>query len=159
MWGELALKTLKIAGFIHAARRLGAAVIAGLSTLAPAGAYAETAAGPIEELVVTATRLERDVMKVPAAVTVQNMEDLRRQGFTYGTDEFRGVPGVFFRRGEGDRDEFPFVVFRGITGNHGNDTFLALIDGIPFVGPDEEVFLREVPYPAVERVEIVRGPG
>ncbi|MEM9233637.1 MAG: TonB-dependent receptor, partial [Pseudomonadota bacterium] len=75
-----------------------------------------------------------------------------------GTDEFRGVPGVFFRRGEGDGEEFPFISIRGVTGNHGNDTFLALVDGIPFVGPDEEVFLYEVPYPIVDQIEIVRGP-
>ena len=45
-----------------------------------------------------------------------------------------------------------------MTGNHGNDTFLALIDGMPFIGPDEEVLLYEVPYPVVDSLEIVRGP-
>ncbi|MEP2990647.1 MAG: TonB-dependent receptor [Parasphingorhabdus sp.] len=109
-------------------------------------------------IVVTATRTEKLLLKTPAAVTVQNLDELRERGFTYGTDEFRGVPGVFFRRGEGDGDEFPFVTIRGVTGNHGNDTFLALIDGIPFVGPDEEVLLTEIPYGSVENVEIVRGP-
>lgn len=111
-----------------------------------------------DTIVVTATRTEKPLLETPAAVTVQNLDDLRELGFTYGTDEFRGVPGVFFRRGEGDGDEFPFVTIRGVTGNHGNDTFLALIDGIPFVGPDEEVLLTEIPYGSVENVEIVRGP-
>ena len=112
----------------------------------------------IERIVVTATRSEKLLLEVPAAITLQNFEDLRKKGFTYGTDEFRGVPGVFFRRGEGDGEEFPFISIRGATGNHGNDTFLALVDGIPFVGPDEEVLLTEVPYPVVDQVEIVRGP-
>lgn len=114
----------------------------------------------IEEVVVTATatRSEKELLKTPAAVTVQSLDDLRRDGFTYGTDEFRGVPGIFFRRGEGDGEEFPFISIRGVTGNHGNDTFLALVDGIPFVGPDEEVLLYEVPYPIVDQVDIVRGP-
>ena len=31
-------------------------------------------------------------------------------------------------------------------------------DGMPFIGPDEEVLLYEVPYPVVDTVEIVRGP-
>ncbi len=109
-------------------------------------------------IVITATRSEKPLIEVPAAVTVQDMEELRKSGFTYGTDEFRGVPGVFFRRGEGDGDEFPFISIRGITGNHGNDTFLALVDGIPFVGPDEEVLLYEVPYAIVDQIDIVRGP-
>ncbi|WIY69028.1 TonB-dependent receptor [Aquidulcibacter paucihalophilus] len=112
----------------------------------------------LDEVVVTATRSEQSILDVPAAISSQNLDELRQQGFTYGTDEFRGVPGVYFRRGEGDGDEFPFVSIRGVTGNHGNDTFLALIDGIPFVGPDEEVMLYQVPYGAVERVEVVRGP-
>jgi outer membrane receptor protein involved in Fe transport len=86
------------------------------------------------------------------------MDALRQSGFTFGTDEFRGVPGIYVRRGEGDGDEFPFVTIRGVTGNHGNDTFLAMVDGVPFVGPDEEVLLYEVPYASVDRVEIVRGP-
>ena len=112
----------------------------------------------LDEIVVTASRRERPLMEVPASVTIQNTEALRIKGFNYGTDEFRGVPGVFFRRGEGDGEEFPFISIRGVTGNHGNDTFLALVDGIPFVGPDEEVLLFEVPYTVVDNIEIVRGP-
>lgn len=112
----------------------------------------------VEEIVVTATRTEKPLLETPAAVTVQNMEYLEQKGFTYGADEFRGVPGIFVRRGEGDGEEFPFISIRGITGNHGNDTFLAMIDGIPFVGPDEEVLLYQLPYAVVEDIEIVRGP-
>lgn len=113
---------------------------------------------PLDEIVVTATRRGKPLLEVPASVTLQDVEALRAKGFTYGTDEFRGVPGVFFRRGEGDGEEFPFISIRGVTGNHGNDTFLALIDGVPFVGPDEEVLLYEVPYPVIDKIEIVRGP-
>ena len=112
----------------------------------------------LDEIVVTATRRETPLLEVAASVTVQSVADLRAKGFVNGTDEFRGVPGVFFRRGEGDGEEFPFISIRGVTGNHGNDTFLALVDGIPFVGPDEEVLLYEVPYGVVDTIEIVRGP-
>ena len=112
----------------------------------------------LEPVVVTATRVEKPMLEVPASLTLQDVDSLREKGFVYGTDEFRGVPGVFFRRGEGDGEEFPFITIRGVTGNHGNDTFLALVDGIPYVGPDEEVLLTEVPYAVVDTVEIVRGP-
>ena len=114
--------------------------------------------GDLDEIVVTATRREKPVLETAASITVQSTEELREKGFVVGTDEFRGVPGVFFRRGEGDNEEFPFISIRGVTGNHGNDTFLALVDGVPFVGPDEEVLLYEVPYAAVDTIEIVRGP-
>jgi len=138
-----------------------AAVVSILFSGAPDAAAqpgADDVDGPLDEIVVTATRRAKPLLEVPASVTVQDLSELRAKGFNYGTDEFRGVPGVFFRRGEGDGEEFPFISIRGVTGNHGNDTFLALVDGIPFVGPDEEVLLFEVPYPVVDSIEIVRGP-
>lgn len=145
--GGESMKSVWIGGCMITALALGPTAWA-----QPAGATTE------DEIVVTATRTSKTLLETPAAVTVQSLDELRSKGFTYGTDELRGVPGVFFRRGEGDGEEFPFVSIRGVTGNHGNDTFLALLDGIPFVGPDEEVLLYEVPYAAVENVDIVRGP-
>jgi outer membrane receptor protein involved in Fe transport len=61
---------------------------------------------------------------------------------------------VSFRRGEGDT--FPFVSFRG---SSVTDSYLALIDGIPFVGVFEEVPLDQIPYSVVQRVEVVKGPS
>jgi outer membrane receptor protein involved in Fe transport len=107
------------------------------------------------EIVVTATRSEQSKEQVPASIAVQDVEELRRNGFTFGTDEYRGVTGVFFRRGEGDGDEFPFLSFRGSTGTEGT---LSLIDGVPLVGLYEETQLNEIPYDAIERIEIVKGP-
>lgn len=111
-----------------------------------------------EEIVVLATRSEKTTLKVPAHVTAVDFEQLTDDGFYAGADELRGQPGIFFRRSEGDNDAFLFVNFRGVTGNHGNDTFLALVDGIPFVSGDEEVLMNEIPYGAVQNLEIVRGP-
>ncbi len=118
-------------------------------------AQAQTNADSIEEVVVTATRTEQSLLTVPASITVQDVLELRRNGFTFGSDEYRGVTGVFVRRGEGDADEFPFVSFRGSTGTEGS---ISLVDGIPFIGLFEEVQLNEIPYDAVERIEIVKGP-
>lgn len=108
-----------------------------------------------ETIVVTATRGERALIDVPASIAVQDTQDLLRNGFTYGTDEHRGVTGVFFRRGEGDGDEFPFVSFRGSTGTEGS---LSLIDGIPIIGLYEETQTNLIPYEAVDQIEIVKGP-
>ncbi len=111
-----------------------------------------------EEIVVTATRDERALLDVPASVSVESMQALRDRGFFVAADELRAQPGLFFRRGEGDNDDFLSINVRGVTGNHGNDTFLALIDGVPFIAADEEVLMNDIPYAAVEEVEIVRGP-
>ena len=145
---------------IPAIGRVAVAALLPLITVEPSFAQSSDDEGvdPLDELVVTATRRGKPLLEVAASVTVQSVADLQAKGFIHGTDEFRGVPGVFFRRGEGDGEEFPFISIRGVTGNHGNDTFLALVDGIPFVGSDEEVLLYEVPYAVVENIEIVRGP-
>lgn len=111
-----------------------------------------------DEIVVLATRSEKRALEVPAHVTTIDFEDAVDDGFYAGADELRGQPGIFFRRAEGDNDAFLFVNFRGVTGNHGNDVFLALVDGIPFVSGDEEVLMSEIPYGAVRDIEIVRGP-
>lgn len=132
---------------------LGASVIA-LAHIVPA-ASAQDAERVEETIVVTATRTEEALITVPASIAVQKVDDLRRNGFTYGTDEYRGVTGVFFRRGEGDGDEFPFVSFRGSVGTEGS---LSLVDGIPIVGLYEETQLNEIPYDAIEQIEIVKGP-
>ncbi len=111
-----------------------------------------------DEIVVLATRSEKRALEVPAHVTTIDFEQAVDDGFYVGADELRGQPGIFFRRAEGDNDAFLFVNFRGVTGNHGNDTFLALVDGIPFISGDEEVLMNEIPYGAVSNIEIVRGP-
>ncbi len=110
-----------------------------------------------EELVVTATRDERARHEVPAGISVIGEEEIRNNGIVGADTVLEGVPGVFFRRREA-ADSFMDVTIRGLTGNHGNDTFLALLDGIPFVSAHEEVLLGEIPFGAVSRVEVVRGP-
>lgn len=126
-----------------------------LLTPAPALAQEQEIAGTDDDvIVVTATRSERSLEQVPASISVQNVDELRTRGFSYGTDEFRGVPGVSFRRGEGDADLFPFVSVRGSTGTDG---YLALLDGVPFVGVFDEPLLAAIPYDALERIEVVKG--
>lgn len=138
-------------------------VAAAVAALMPMDLALAQSAGAVEaqefdEIVVTATRLAKPLLEVPASITVQSTAELRQKGFVVGTDEFRGVPGVFVRRGGGDNDEYPVISIRGVTGDHGNDQFLPMIDGVPFIGPNEEVLLYEVPYGVVDSIEIVRGP-
>jgi len=109
----------------------------------------------LEHVTVTATRFEQNPIDTPASISVQDMADLRNRGMDSLGDEFRGVPGVFFRRSS---EEYATINIRGITGSHGNDTFLALVDGIAMVNADEEVSFADIPYAAVDQVEIVRGP-
>jgi iron complex outermembrane receptor protein len=122
----------------------------------------ETEEPEVEEtyqtVVVTATKQEKEATDVPASVSLITSEILAEKGITMASQELVGVPGVFFRRQDA-ADTFMSINIRGLTGNHGNDTFLALLDGIPFVSAHEEVLLGEIPFGAVDRVEVVRGPS
>lgn len=69
------------------------------------------------DIVVTATRTEKSLIDVPAAITVVDNDDLRRRGLTVGSDEFRGIPGIFFRRTDGDAEDALQFSFRGVTGS------------------------------------------
>lgn len=109
----------------------------------------------LDRVVVTANRAGEDPALTPASITVRDMANLRLRGLDEPGDEFAGVPGIFFRR---ENEEHASVNIRGVTGSHGNDTFLVLVDGIPMVNADEEVAFTEVPHAAVDRIEIVRGP-
>lgn len=108
-------------------------------------------------MVVTATRQERKLEDLPVSATVVDSQDLIERAATVAGEELLGVPGVFFRRQGAGSDDM-MVNIRGLTGVHGNDTFLALLDGIPFISAHEEVLLAEIPIGAVDRVEVIHGP-
>ncbi|PJK13836.1 hypothetical protein CO613_08865 [Lysobacteraceae bacterium NML07-0707] len=129
-----------------------------LAADSPTEPSARQASEQLDRVVVTATRNAGNAQQIAASVSVQDKQALDRKGFYAGGDEFRGVPGVFFRRGQGDNEDILSINFRGIIGTHGNDTFLALFDGLSFLSPDDELLMQELPYAAVDRVEIVRGP-
>lgn len=134
------------------------AILIGLSSQSIAQNDSTEADDDLDTIVVTATRQARDVLDVPAHVTNIDIDVLRNRGFFAGADELRGEPGIFFRRGEGDNDEFLLINIRGVTGASGNDHILGLLDGIPLISPDDEVLLSEVPYAAIGQTEVVRGP-
>lgn len=116
-------------------------------------AHAQDAATP--EMVVTATRVEREVFDTPQAVTILDDQDIDEANTAATPDLFKYAPGVYMQKtnlGGGS----PFV--RGLTGKQ----VLILIDGVRLnnsyyrFGPHQ--YLNVVDPNAIERVEVVRGP-
>ncbi|MHB1187042.1 TonB-dependent receptor plug domain-containing protein [Thiobacillus sp.] len=110
---------------------------------------------PAPEMVVTATRVEREVFNTPQAVTV--LDDLAVQQANAGTtpDILSGAEGVLIQKtntGGGS----PFI--RGLTGKQ----VLILVDGVRVnnsyyrFGPHQ--YLNTLDPNLVERIEVVRGP-
>ena len=113
------------------------------------------------EIVVTATRQNDTVSRVPVAVTAVTQRTLDQQGVKNISDIARIVPSVTFRRvgGEGN----PQIAVRGIFSNLGASTTGIYLDDTPLQkrGTNGAVTGNGSPVPILfdlERVEVLRGP-
>src|SRR4030042_6190237 len=119
-------------------------------------AWAEEKIIKIEEVVVTATRTEEEIEKIPSNVTVITQEDIKKSTATTIQDLLRNEDGLIIRDyyGTGTKST---VDMRGFA--KGVNTVI-LIDGrrineIDLSGVD----WNTIPLENVERIEIVRGTG
>jgi len=133
-----------------------AAALLGAVLLVP-GAHAR---GVSEEITVTATRVEKNILDVPMAVARVDAEDIR-QTQQLGIDEaLNQVPGVFFQnrynfaqdlrvsiRGFGARAAFGI---RGIK---------IFVDGIPSTTADGQGGVDDIDIGSLQRIEVIRGPA
>jgi iron complex outermembrane receptor protein len=122
---------------------------------------APTAQTPLEEIIVTATLLERTLDNVPAAVTVVGEDDIQVARQQLALDEaLSRVPGLFMQnrynfaqdlrvsiRGFGARAQFGI---RGIK---------VLVDGIPETLPDGQGSVDSIDLGATSQIEVIRGPS
>ena len=156
-------------------RRWGMCIVAGLLVLglAPDGASAQdtipatdtTAAGQLPELVVQADRLAVGGIpldRFPMAAEVRRYETLTPSGAWSVADLTQGMVGVSF----GDQFGSPFqpdLRFRGfqvgpVVGYP--QSVSVFVDGVRVNEPDaSQVNFNLIPLQAIERVEVIRGPG
>lgn len=112
----------------------------------------------VEEVVVTATKTNVDILEVPAAVGVVTQEKIEKQGARTVIEALQGEPAV--RVSWYTEGNFPIVQIRssGDAGQFQNNDILVLIDGIPQVNLNDQSYYDQVPFEAIERIEVVRGP-
>ena len=131
----------------------------GLIVLPQAGA-AETAA-PVDEIVVTATRLPERGTRAPVAVSVVDSDALSAGYQQVGLDEaLTGVPGLFIQ----DRYNFAQDLRIAIRGFGARSSFgirgiRLTVDDIPLTLPDGQGQFDSLDLASASRVEIVRGPA
>lgn len=110
----------------------------------------------IPELVITSTRVEREVFNTPQAVTIINDKQIDEANVTATPDLFRNAEGIYIQKtnlGGGS----PFI--RGLTGKQ----VLILVDGMRLnnsfyrFGPHQ--YLNTIDQNSIERIEVVRGPS
>ncbi|MBT4548926.1 MAG: TonB-dependent receptor plug domain-containing protein, partial [Gammaproteobacteria bacterium] len=104
-----------------------------------------------------ATGTQKTLSKAPAAVTLITADDLKKTGATNVIEALEGVPGVHVRY---NRSFYtPFIHIRGTNTNQ----VILMVNGQSLrsvISPwPQDVFWKGMSVNAVERVEIIRGPG
>lgn len=117
--------------------------------------------GPIEEIVVTATRREDSVNKVPLSISAVTAEAMDRQSIRDAVELERKVPALTIRRVGGDAGAT--IAIRGIYSTVGGATTGVYLDDVPLHKRFAQGGIpgNGSPLPALfdlERVEVLRGP-
>jgi iron complex outermembrane receptor protein len=119
------------------------------------------AEAPDEEIIVRATRLEKPLDSVPAAITVVAEDDIQLGRQQLALDEpLSRVPGVYMQ------DRFNFaqdlrISIRGFgaRANFGISGIKILVDGIPETLPDGTGSVDSIDLGATSQIEVLRGPS
>lgn len=149
---------------IHPSRRLAYSLLSATLISFTAGAQqtsAPTSTNPLDEIIVRATMIERDLAHTPAAVSIIDQDTIQLARQQLALDESLGsVPGLFMQnrfnfaqdlrvsiRGFGARAQFGI---RGIK---------VLVDGIPETLPDGQGSVDSIDLGATSQIEVIRGPS
>ena len=111
----------------------------------------------LDEVVVTATKTEKELKDVTQSVTVLTADDLRRSGATNAAEAVRAAVGVTLND-NGPRGSNKTVNIRGANYSQ----VLVLLDGARLNSAQNGGFdlaVLPVSIDEIERIEIVRGPG
>jgi outer membrane cobalamin receptor len=121
------------------------------------GARAEEADVKLPEVVVTATKTEKDPKDVTQSVTVITADDIKKSGATTAGEAIQNTVGMRIRD-NGPEGAEASVSIRGAT----SAQVLVLLDGRRLNSPRTGGYnLSDLPVPldSIERIEIVRGPS
>jgi len=109
--------------------------------------------GEIEPVTTVASRRPESPTTAPAIVVVVGREEIKKNGYRTLAELLADQPGFFLKTS--GRGTVPYL--RGL-----RDSILFLYDGVPMttgVNKESPILDEEISLAAVERVEIVRGPG
>ena len=115
-----------------------------------------TPAQQVDEVVITATKIERPARYITDSVTVVTEEEIERKAFTDTTEILRQTAGVQFKQAGGP-GQFNYPKLRGFGSGH----FLVVIDGVKVndgLDPGVGQLLGQIDPSLIERIEVLRGP-
>ncbi|MGD9898733.1 MAG: TonB-dependent receptor, partial [Calditrichaceae bacterium] len=108
-------------------------------------------------VVVTATKMEKEIKDIPASVYLVSMDDIKQAEMRNVETMLQKIPGVFTE----DRfhSEYNVVSFRGV-GLHSHVTrgILVLVDGISINEAMGRVDFEGIDLGNIEKIEVLKGP-
>lgn len=108
----------------------------------------------LEEIVVTASRIEEPMEEVSSSVTVVTAEDIKKMNVKEITDVLRTIPEVNLVQNGGPGKQASMIL-RGGDSRH----VLVLIDGVKVNSPTTSSFdFSGILLEDIERIEIIKGP-
>jgi vitamin B12 transporter len=130
---------------------------AGTATLAVGLISTAMAAGePIEQVIVDATKLGKDLERVTQPVSIISEEQIEAQAFADFTEVLRAQPGIEFKQAGGP-GQFNYLRMRGF----GDRAVVVVLDGQKLneaSGGGVSHILGQIDPNIIERVEVLRGP-
>jgi iron complex outermembrane receptor protein len=111
----------------------------------------------LQEVVVSATRTEKDPDLAPASVSVVTKEDMEKRHIDTLDEALKYETGVYVERFGGILDSTPDVSMRGLPND---DRTLVLLNGLPLnQGYTGSVDWAALSIENIDRIEVIRGPG
>ncbi|MCB1746197.1 MAG: TonB-dependent receptor [Gammaproteobacteria bacterium] len=133
-------------------RAIAAGIATALLPLSPAHA--------MDEVLVTATRVERNVLDLPFSVSTVAQDDVQSRQLIGLDESMARVPGVFITdRYNYGRDLRISIRGFGARSNFGIRGLRVYVDGIPATAPDGQTALDDLDLVNVSRIEVIRGPA
>lgn len=115
----------------------------------------------VDEIIVSSPRVEKNLMRVPASISLITEEQIQQGQQQLTLDEsLVRVPGVFMQ----NRHNFSQALRISIRGFGARSPFgirgiKLMIDGVPATLPDGQGNVDEIDLGSTQRIEVIRGPA
>lgn len=111
----------------------------------------------LEQVVVTATKTEKKVGEVSAAVEVITKEEMDKKNIKRVDDALKSITGVYVRQNKGIMGTTDMVSMRGFGKQK---QVLIMMDGQPLNDAyNSAVNLANIPTENIDRIEVIKGPA
>jgi len=121
----------------------------------------ETKADSLNEIVVTATRIELAMQDVARSISLVSKDHIQNATQLLGLDEvLNGVPGLYMQNRYNFSQDLRIALRGfGMRSNFGIRGIKIIVDDIPETLPDGQAQVDSIDLGSAERIEVLRGPA